>query len=446
MNIVETKEEQDIFKLYWDNEVCFIYPVWCDLNKHPLNNRISFLYVRFRDEETDDGMIIMDFIIPIEHNDCLNIDMDLSKSTQIKKVYNKKGLLQTNLGITNMVDINSELFFYEYETYPNGLQINELEILMNFYGKHGFTDNIGKIIPIMKWCDVLRKITHTIDYELELYNRKYLSNDSNQNWVDETMIPVLSEIERMGICINTERFLKRWPDNNHHKQLKGDIIYTEYNPYTLTSRPSNRHGGINFGALNKNDGTRDVFVPRHGNIFVQFDYDAYHVRLIGKLIDYKLPETSAHQWLADQYGIPYDESKGRTFTNLYGGISEKDKNIEFFNLADKFIQKFYEDSEKVGYMKTIKGRKIPLKWIESPTPQKVFNYLLQSMETELNIEVMKKLMESGLRLPNLYVYDSFLFEFSKTEPVIEEIKKIKSVIESFGFPVHGSRGDSYDKL
>ena len=42
----------------------------------------------------------------------------------------------------------------------------------------------------------------------------------------------------------------------------------------------------------------------------------YHVRLIGKMIGYDLPDTSVHQWLTDQYGVDYDESKGRTFRIL----------------------------------------------------------------------------------------------------------------------------------
>ena len=40
------------------------------------------------------------------------------------------------------------------------------------------------------------------------------------------------------------------------------LEYTQYNPYTSTGRPSNRYNGINYAALNKEDGTRDRFVSR----------------------------------------------------------------------------------------------------------------------------------------------------------------------------------------
>ena len=100
----------------------------------------------------------------------------------------------------------------------------------------------------------------------------------------------------MGLEVDRKKFLDRWKDNE--KSLKGNRTFTEYNPYTITSRPSNRHLGINYSALNKKDGSRECFIPQEGKKFVQFDYDAHHVRIIGKLIGYDLPDTSVHQWLS----------------------------------------------------------------------------------------------------------------------------------------------------
>ena len=85
------------------------------------------------------------------------------------------------------------------------------------------------------------------------------------------------------------------------------------------------------------------------------------------MIGYDLPDTSVHQWLADQYGCGYDESKGRTFRILYGGVSDEDREIPFFDKVDKFIRKMQEDAIKNGYLTTPKGRRIPLGWIEQPT-------------------------------------------------------------------------------
>lgn len=427
MIIVENQQEQEIFLNYWNREESIIIPIWEDLERHPMNNSLSFLYVRFNDAETDAGYLPIDFIIPFNHNDCHNIQIDLSESKTPKFVWNKKGFLQTDIQIQNQKDIQTYLFFEQGKLYPFG---DKLEVLTNFYTRLGMRDGLGKSIPIMRWGEVLRGITN----EWELTH--------TQSWIDDNMIPILSEIERLGIRVDTKKFIDRWPIS--HKNLQGDIVFTEYNPYTITSRPSNRHGGINFGALNKNDGTRECFIPQEGKMFLQFDYDAYHVRIIGKLIKYGLPTTSVHQWLADQYGMDYGDSKGRTFRILYGGVSEEDKTIPFFNEVDKFIQKLGMDSVSKGWIQTPKGRRIPINWIENPNPQKMFNYLLQATETEFNIEVMKKLKENGLPLPLLYTYDSFLFEFDNSE--IEKVKGVKSVLESFGFPIKASWGMDYSKV
>jgi len=427
MIVVENQQEQEIFLNYWNREESIIIPIWEDLERHPMNNSLSFLYVRFNDAETDAGYLPIDFIIPINHNDCHNIQIDLSESKTPKFVWNKKGFLQTKIQIQNQKDIQTYLFFEQGKLYPFG---DKLEVLTNFYTRLGMRDGLGKSIPIMKWGEVLRSITN--DWKLK----------SKDSWIDDTMIPILSQTEQSGIRVDTKKFIDRWPQSL--KNLQGDIIYTEYNPYTLTSRPSNRHGGINFGALNKSDGTREVFIPQEGKMFLQFDYDAYHVRIIGKLIGYPLPKTSVHQWLADEYGCSYEDSKGRTFRILYGGVSEEDRKIPFFDKVDGFIGQLYTNSIQRGYLQTPKGRKIPLEWIEGPTSQKYFNYLLQATETEFNIEVMKKLKDSGLPLPLLYTYDSFLFEFDASE--VDVIKGVKSVLESFGFPIKASWGSDYSKV
>ena len=104
----------------------------------------------------------------------------------------------------------------------------------------------------------------------------------------------------------------------------------------------------------------------------------------------------------------------------------------------------YDDSNRNGYIQTPKGRRIPLGWIEQPNSQKFFNYILQATETEFNIEVMTKLKKEGLPLPVLYVYDSFLFVFDESEVGI--VKKVKSVLESFGFPIKASWGVDYSKV
>ena len=419
MIIVETNKEKQKFLDYWNNEQSTIIPIWEDLERHPVTTELSFLYIAFSQEH---------FILPFNHNDCEKLEIDLSTSNQIKYCWNKKGLLQSNLNINNLKDVQSSLFFNKNELYPF---YEKIEVLTNFYHRLGIRDDLGKSIPIMKFIEVLKGVRD--DFGIL---------EPCLPWIDNTMIPILSEIEQKGLQVDREKFFDRWPDNR--KSLWFSRVFTEYNPYTITSRPSNRHLGINFSALNKKDGSREIFVPQKGKLFLQFDYDAYHVRIIGKLIKHKLPQTSVHQWLADQYGVDYDESKGRTFRILYGGVSDDDRKIPFFDKVDKFIKSLNDKALQNGYIETPKGRTIPLDWIEQPNAQKLFNYLLQATETEFNIEAIKKLKENDLPLPILYTYDSFLFEFDDSE--VDTIKKVKTVLESFGFPVKADWGSDYSKV
>jgi len=422
MVIVESQSEVNEFLQMWETTPSTIIPIWNDLDKHPMNNELSFLFIRLGNT---------DFILIYNHIDGKSQQIDLSTSTQPKWVLNKKGLLQMDTNIQNLFDISTHTFFEESRL----LELkNEEKQFINHYSRMGIRDNLGKIAPLMKWGEHLKSFVDSLTLPTP-----------TPSWMNNDVIPLLSDIERFGVRVDEKKFIDRWSQATKH--LKDTTLYTEYNPYTITSRPSNRYGGINFSALNKKDGTRDVFVPKENSIFLQMDYDAYHPRIIGKLIDYELPKTSVHQWLADQYGVPYDESKGITFQLLYGGIPEEFDEIPYYKGVREFIEKLWSKSTEVGYLQT-QHRRIPLSSIEGVNPQKLFNYLLQATETELNMGIMKKVVEfikqTKIEL-TLYTYDSFLFSYPLDTPK-EDAKKLKEIIESFGFPIKADWGTDYGKL
>jgi hypothetical protein len=357
--------------------------------------------------------------------------LNLSTSTQPKWVWNKKGLLQTDTNIQNIFDISNYTFFEDGKLIPDEVQNQSF---ISHYTRMGMRENLGKIAPLMKWSEYLKS-----------FISKFNLPTPSKSWIGDTMIPLLSEIERYGVRVDGKKFIDRYPQATKH--LKGDTLYTEYNPYTITSRPSNRFGGINFSALNKKDGTREVFIPKENHIFLQMDYDAYHPRIIGKLVKYDLPDTSVHQWLADQYEVEYGEGKGITFQLLYGGIPEEFDSIPYYKKVREYIEVLWEESSKKGYLST-HNRNIPLSSIEGVNPQKLFNYLLQATETELNMGIMKKVLEfikqTDIEL-TLYTYDSFLFSYPSDTPK-EHAIKLKEIVESFGFPINADWGTDYSKI
>jgi hypothetical protein len=422
MIIVESNKEGEEFLQRWNNEPSVIIPIFSDLEKHPMNNELSFLFVRMGNT---------DFILIYNHIDGKPHHLDLTTSTQPKWVWNKKGLLQMDTKIQNLFDISAYTFFEENKLIDFKPEDNAF---ISHYIRLGIRENLGKIAPLMKWGEYLKSFVDSLFFPTP-----------TRSWINNDVIPLLSDIERYGVRVDGEKFIDRYPQATKH--LKNNTLYTEYNPYTITSRPSNRFGGINFSALNKKDGTREVFIPKPNHIFLQMDYDAYHPRIIGKLIGYDLPKTSVHQWLADEYGVSYDEGKGVTFQLLYGGIPDEFDSIPYYKRVREYIEKLWENVSTKGYVSTL-HRNIPLSSIEEPNPQKVFNYLLQATETELNMETMKRVLkfikQTKIEL-SLYTYDSFLFSYP-IDSDTTDAKKLKEIVEGKEFPIKASWGMDYSKV
>jgi len=426
MIIVESIGELNELKVLLETEVSIWYPMWVDNEKHPQNTHISFVFIQTQSDK---------YIIPQQHTDAVSLSNEQIESVLStageKWVFQKKKLLQSFTNVReglNDVDTAHFLKTGEPIDYSQPLQHLVAPLL-----HRGYKEDIIQSIPILKLAEAIEPqlLKHT--------NQK----SKTYNWYNDIFLPTLSDIERYGIRVDGKKFIDRWPQA--YKQLKGNCVFTEYNPFTVTGRPSNRHGGVNYAALNKSDGSRDVFVS--DGIFLQMDYNANHPRLIAKLVKYDAPDGNMHQWLAEQYGCSVDESKGITFQLLYGGIDDEFRQIPYFDKVADYIDELWIETQRRGYLQT-PHREIPLSWIEQPNAQKVFNYLLQAVETEMNIDKMMKILEcikgSGIEF-SLYTYDSFLFDV----PVDVDkglIKKLKEIIEEGGFPIKASWGKTYGKL
>jgi len=225
--------------------------------------------------------------------------------------------------------------------------------------------------------------------------------------------------------------------------------WSEYNPYTLTSRPSNKFGGINYAALNKDDGSRDRFISRFdGGKLVQFDYDGYHPRIIGKMVGEPIPmDTSAHQSLADMYEVSYEESKGITFRQLYGGVQDEYLHIPLLKKVSHKVDKLWMEFNRNGFIQTPMGRKLSKENLKDMNANKVFNYLLQATETELNMMILSKVMgylEEKQSKMILYTYDSYLLDMHPDE--LSVISDLKILIEGNGFPTKVEAGIRYSNM
>ena len=67
------------------------------------------------------------------------------------------------------------------------------------------------------------------------------------------MISNFWRIEQHGLQVNKKIYTEKFQTNGIHSNK----VYTEYNLYTSTGRPSNKFSGVNYAALNKEDGSRE---------------------------------------------------------------------------------------------------------------------------------------------------------------------------------------------
>lgn len=394
-------------------------PVWSSPKAHQFDCSISFLYLRTEEEE---------YIINFNH-----IDAQQCQMVKLDRLANADTLVLGNRYISS-IGIDYEWAYFE----EKGIPFIFNEFVETLYRQHRFDfKELNDCLPLLKWYEILSKI------ELVPTNKSWYRNYSSA-------INLLGRMEGAGVKVAEENFIDEFGFDKRF--IRNGFVFTQYNPYTITGRPSNRHLNINYSALNKSDGSRSNFISRFDRgTLIQFDYESYHIRLIGKLVGYDFPiGETAHQHLAKWYGMDdYNESKGQTFKYLYGGLDDVARKIPFFQKVDDYIKDLYKKFIISGKLTTpIFGREIPHSRIEGANEQKVFNYLLQALETEINYKKLRELMKwlEGRRSKLvLYTYDAFLIDTHSQERN-DIIKEITNILERGNFPVRAYEGTNYDNL
>lgn len=192
-------------------------------------------------------------------------------------------------------------------------------------------------------------------------------------------------------------------------------------------------------------------------MLIQFDYEAYHLRLIADILGYKFPEGNVHNYLGRYYfktdtltPEQYDESKETSFKMLYGGVDDEYKHISFFKSVDGLVKALWLKFKQDGELRSlVNDRALKESDLSSMYPQKLFNYFIQMHETESNIvrlhEALKLFVGKNSQIV-LYTYDSILIDFHKDDG-LNFLKDVKKVMEMDGkFPMKVSGGKNYDTM
>jgi len=398
-----------------------VLPIFIDNQFHPLHkdNHLSLLYVKELNHESQ--------ILTFDHLDSLSTDNFDFLENSIILTPNKKHLLSIH-SFKTVYDIDL-LNYYLFNKPLNfeDIRINAIDTISSRYYD---MNNLNTIIPIYKHLEYCDEIANRI---LEVWDRKdEVDWNSYEQYNNEAILAFYS-IEKEGVDVSND--VVDIFDKRVEKHLSDNKLFTDYFLYTTAGRPSNSFGSINFAALTESK--RRAIVPKNDMLF-EFDYDAYHLRLIADIVDYQFPEGPAHEHLAKFYGSEdYEESKAKSFQYLYGGIPPDVVQMNpFFSNVDDLSHILWKQFKQQKYIETpIYKRRMMACNLQDMNRNKLLNYLIQATETERNIktiiQVQRYLYKKKTSLI-LYNYDSFLFDYCK-EDGLKLLKGIMKILERNNF-------------
>ena len=401
---------------------CFLEVITNNDNFHPKLAYPIAIYIRVLEQEQG-------FILPIDHPEAINLDKNTIQEilNNCNRVFtrDKKRLLYF-YNLKDVIDIN---LLYSMTKYDRLETDSQTSISSFFYNRESDNKIVNKLIPLSKlyesYENIFEKCKTTVDIKLP----------QGFTFYNDLATKVFYLIEQSGLGIHYKAFNKLFTPKNPLFNIEDNVVYTYFNLYNPTSRPTNSFNSVNFSALPKQEEYRKCFYPKN-DYFVEFDFDGYHLRLLAELLEYPLTQESAHKQLAKLYfgkeevtEEEYAEAKQINFQAIYGKIPDQVKDFEFFKKIKNFIDKLWDEYTSNGVIYNPDSNKPFTKELKNMNPSKLMNYFVQSLESSKNIlilkEVLKYLRDRKSSIV-LYTYDSIVIDFHKEDKkdTLLDLKKI----------------------
>ena len=397
----------------------FIEPIQLHDYIHPKLTDISLLYIRPTKGRKG-------FIISINHSEATSVKKltvyNMLKTFDTVYVRNQKTCLY-HFQLTNLVDIS-----FNTPLLPEVTTSAHTFLYTNNSNKL----DINKIIPIVKHYEKYESIYKQVKDYCEEKNKFY-----------SKISKVFYLLENSGININEQIFNKYFELNHPENNIYNSRIYTNYNLHTTTGRPSNTFNTINFAALVKDNGCRKAFIPKNHTL-IEIDISAYHPTLAAQLINHQSDDIYSE--FAEVAQVELAQAKELMFRQLYGGIMDEYKEWVYFKKIQSYIDKLWNQWKTNGYIECpISNHIFHKDRLDNINPNKLFNYVLQNMETSNNVNILRDILKV-LRDKNtkliLYTYDAFLFDVDNNE--IGVIDEIKTIFTKYKLKTKNKTGISYD--
>ena len=381
------------------------------------------------------------YIIPIQHSEGFSVNLQSIENLlkAIPKVYLlDKKWHSYYFDLPNSIDLNFTVLDIEgkipdFQCYT--------PVHLDFYEKFKYSPTVNNYIPVSKHyerCECMFELV-----------KDYIGRESNAEWQNK-YTEVYKWVEEQGILVDEKLFDKYFETPWKGRSLRDSRVYSSYNLYNITSRPTNAFNSINFLAFNKENGSRTAFIPEN-DAFVEFDFDGYHLRLIANKMGTEIPQDeSIHEYLGKQYfgkneltPEEYQEAKKITFRQMYNGVEDEYKHIEFFEDVAIAVDAMWTTYKSNGFLELPNRRRITL---ENVNPQKLFNYYIQCLETVNNVKKLDKLknyLKDKQSKVLLVVYDSILIDYATSDGK-GTLSHIKDILELERFKVKAKKGSNYD--
>jgi hypothetical protein len=409
-------EKQDQLDQLHIGEDTFIYIIPTNENYHPALQNISLIYVRWIKGHKG-------YILCVNHSESLSLSITdiLDKLSKVNNLYvlDKKAVLHHFPTLSpQLIDvqlINSYLHLQDIN-----VEQYESKVETDFKRKY-YTEAPSTLIPIAKHYEKYENVYDHIEQTIN----KTSDNLEHCGFLNHYIVPLFYNIEKQGIKLSKEPFIEYFKDlpNPKFSVSKGKI-YTQYNLYTLTGRPSNAFNGINFAALNKTNGERAAFIPENDKL-VEIDFKAYHPTIIAKLAGYEFTG-NIYEQLSQQFpGSTPETIKELVFQQLYGGVRKDFQDKPFFKQVNDYTNQLWNNND--GVIGAQFGKRFTKEMIENPTPQKLLNYIVQNTETIFNVvqfSAVANLLKDKKTKIILYTYDSILLDYDSSENLLDSITSL----------------------
>ena len=137
----------------------------------------------------------------------------------------------------------------------------------------------------------------------------------------------------------------------------------------------------------------------------------------------------------------YPEAKIYIITADLDYLQLVNENTFIYDLWAKWKSKHYVETP-------VLKRRLTADALKTMTANKLFNYYLQALETEVSVQKLQQvqdILKSHQTCIILYTYDSILFdvEFSEAKDILPQLK---NMLEQGNFPVKCKVGNIYDKM